>query len=217
MFRSFVSILLVTLLSTSAVAAEFRLSPVLGDHMVLQREKAVKIWGWADKGETVTARFAGQAKKVTAKEDGTWLARLDPMPPSAEGRELVVASGDLTKRFVDVLVGEVWLLGGQSNMEMPLWWRGDGKTNAEGTRLVLETDHPWLRVMSMPQRASSKPQEDFPQDVPHGEAPAGRWFVSRSRDPGISGFSALGYFIALGLHERPDLRMGAQGHALLAD
>ena len=191
-----------------ASAADLRLASVFGDHMVLQREKPVAIWGRGEPGGSVTIRFAGQEKTVTAREDGTWLARLEPMPASHEPRELVVTGNGQTRKCTDVLMGEVWLLGGQSNMEMPLWWRGDGKRNADGTRLVQDTDHPWLRCLLMPQRAFASRQEGFPQDTRRGEANAGQWFASRSSDPNISSFSALGYFIALGLHEKLGVPIG---------
>jgi hypothetical protein len=98
------------------------------------------------------------------------------MPTSDALRDLVVsgAAAGRTRTCTDVLVGEVWLLGGQSNVEMPLWLRGDGMTSAEGTRLVLGTDHPWLRVMTVPRRAARQPRDAFPRDVPDGDGvPAG--------------------------------------------
>lgn len=208
-FSSLVFVVAVALSASTATAAELRLSPVFGDHMVLQRDKPVKIWGWGDKEEVVTVRFAGQKLTTTVQANGSWLVTLEPMKASADPRDLVISGkGERTQKCVDVLVGEVWLLGGQSNMEMPLWWRGDGLKNAEGTRLVLDTDHPWLRIMTVPQRALPTPQDTFPRDVPHGESEAGKWFVSKSRHKGISGFSALGYYIALGLHEKLDVPIG---------
>ena len=73
------------------------------------------------------------------------LLTLNPMRACPDGRDLVVSGqGKRCLKLVDVLVGEVWILGGQSNMEMPLWLRGDGMVNAEGTRLVMGTDHRWL-------------------------------------------------------------------------
>ncbi len=87
--------------------------------MVLQREKPVTIWGWADAGEMVTVAFAGQSKTTAAGADGKWNVKLDPMPPSSESRGLVVSGTAAHKVEVkDVLVGEVWLGSGQSNMAM---------------------------------------------------------------------------------------------------
>jgi len=89
---------------------------VLNHHMVLQRGKAVPIWGRAEPGRKVTVQFAGQAKSTNAKQDGTWLVRLDPLEASAEPRKLTVRTAAKTVTLHDVLVGDVWICGGQSNM-----------------------------------------------------------------------------------------------------
>jgi sialate O-acetylesterase len=91
--------------------------------MVLQRDMSVPVWGWAEASDRVTIAFGGQSKTATAGEDGKWLVRLDPMPACAEPRTLTVenrtsAIGKL--QVSDVLVGEVWLCSGQSNMEIPV-------------------------------------------------------------------------------------------------
>ena len=100
-------------------AAELKLPSVLADHMVLQRDKPVAVWGWADPGETVTVSFAGQAKSAAADAGGKWSLKLDALTASAEPRTLSVTGKDGRKTEVkDVLVGEVWLGSGQSNMEM---------------------------------------------------------------------------------------------------
>lgn len=114
-----------TLLATLVVgcaslcADDLRLGSPFSDHMVLQREKPVAIWGWADPGEKVTVAFAGQSKSATAGTDGKWKLHLDALPASAESRTLLITGKDGRKVEVkDVLVGEVWLGSGQSNMAM---------------------------------------------------------------------------------------------------
>jgi len=87
--------------------------------MVLQREMPVPIWGWATAGESVTVEFAGQKKTAVADPAGKWMVRLDPMPASAEPRALTVTGGGVVSRG-DVLVGDVWLCSGQSNMGIPM-------------------------------------------------------------------------------------------------
>ena len=101
-------------------AAELRLAALFSDHMVLQRDKPVPVWGWADPGEQLTLSFAGQKKTAAAGADGKWMVRLDALSANAEGRELLVqsATGDRCLKVCDVLVGEVWLGSGQSNMGM---------------------------------------------------------------------------------------------------
>ena len=197
--------------STVLQASELQLAAVFSDHMVLQRELPVRVWGRAVAGAMVQVSFADQQRQVTAAVDGTWQAELDPLPAASEGRELTVTAGEERVSIRDVVVGEVWLLGGQSNMEMPLWWRGDsdGMKNAEGTRLVLGTDHPWLRVLTIPQRAARTAQEDFVPGERDGDGVVtGRWYAAQSRHEAISGFSALGYFLGVQLHEKLGVPIG---------
>ena len=105
-------------LAGGAAAAELQLANVFGDRMVLQRGAAVPVWGRGEAGDTVTVEFAGPAKTATVTAEGTWKLALDPLEASAEPRKLVVrgAAGGQPLAFADVLVGDVWLCGGQSNM-----------------------------------------------------------------------------------------------------
>jgi len=97
-------------------AAELKLASVLADHMVLQRDKPIAVWGWADVGETVTVSFAGQSKSAIASDDGKWSLTLDALTASAEPRVLIATGKDGRKVEVkDVLVGEVWLGSGHIN------------------------------------------------------------------------------------------------------
>ncbi|MFM7070442.1 MAG: hypothetical protein ACKO38_01435 [Planctomycetota bacterium] len=203
--------LLLAASATTVSAAELGLASVFSDHMVLQRDKPVKIWGKTEPNTRVSVAFAEQTKTATSTADGTWTAILDPIAASSQPRELTVTSVDRSVKISDVLVGEVWLLGGQSNMEMPLWWRGDsdGLQNAKDTRLVIGTDHPWLRIMTVPQQVSRQPQDDFVPGNRDGDGVVtGRWFVAEDKHPAISGFSALGYFIAFQLHEKLGVPIG---------
>lgn len=103
------------LLLAAASRADVKLPRVLSDHAVLQRDRAVPVWGTAAAEEQVTVEFAGQKKQATADADGKWSVKLDAMPASAEGRDLTVRGNNvITVR--DVLVGEVWLGSGQSNL-----------------------------------------------------------------------------------------------------
>ena len=87
----------------------------LRDHMVLQRDQKDRVWGWAEPGEEVTVKIAGQSKTAKAGADGTWQVMLDPMP--AGGPHTLTVEGKNTVKFDDVLVGEVWICSGQSNMQ----------------------------------------------------------------------------------------------------
>ena len=119
--------------NVAIVLALVKLAAPFTDGAVLQREAKVPVWGTAAPGEAVAVTFAGQTKATTAAADGRWRVDLDPMPASCEGR--VLAANGVAVR--DVLVGEVWLCSGQSNMGIPFW--GDKcKTsrNRRGGRLA---------------------------------------------------------------------------------
>ncbi|MGJ8725619.1 MAG: sialate O-acetylesterase [Roseibacillus sp.] len=114
--RPFVSLSLVVF--SLPLAAELRLASPFTDHMVLQREMAVPVWGWAKPGEEVTVSFAGQAKGIKAGEDGRWRVDLDPLSASFDSANLTVTSSSREKiALKDVVVGEVWICSGQSNMQ----------------------------------------------------------------------------------------------------
>ena len=102
--------------------------------MVLQRNKPVPIWGWADPGETVTLAFADQKQSATAAPNGRWMIQLKPMKASAEGRTLTVGN-NLT--LTNILVGDVWLCSGQSNMVMPVSKALNGKQEAAAAAFSL--------------------------------------------------------------------------------
>jgi sialate O-acetylesterase len=116
-------LLIVCCLFAHWVAAEINLGPLFTDNMVLQRDKPVVIWGTAEQGETVTVEFAGQAKSGVTGADGKWQVTLDPMPASSEPRKMIISSNSNTPtlQYSNLLVGEVWFAGGQSNMRFGLW------------------------------------------------------------------------------------------------
>ena len=101
---------------TALLATDLRFSKVFTDHCVLQREMPVPVWGWAKPDSEVHVVFADQRKSTTSNEAGKWVVKLDPMEANAKGQELKVTSGDSSISLKDVLVGEVWLASGQSNM-----------------------------------------------------------------------------------------------------
>lgn len=100
----------------AADAKSARVAAVFQDNMVLQRDMPVPVWGWAAPGEAVEVKFAGQAKQATADPRGRWKVTLDPLAASNEGRPLEVRLGDAAVTRKNVLVGEVWVAAGQSNM-----------------------------------------------------------------------------------------------------
>src|SRR5688572_5844440 len=104
-------------ISSLPLHASVRLPAVISDHMVLQSGSAATIWGWADAGEAVTVSFAGDTQKAKANAEGKWSVKLENLKASSEPQALTV-QGNNTIAVQDVLVGEVWLASGQSNMAM---------------------------------------------------------------------------------------------------
>jgi len=99
-------------------APAVELGAPFADNAVLQRDMPVPVWGWCGPGTKVTVEFAGQKKTATAGKDGKWMLTLDPLAASAEPREMLVTEGDGEQRALEnILVGEVWLASGQSNMQ----------------------------------------------------------------------------------------------------
>ena len=177
--------------SGSLSAADFRLASALSDHMVLQREKPVAVWGWADAGESVTVSFADQSKSVRAGTDGKWSLKLDALAASDVPRTLVVTGKDGHKIEVkDVLVGEVWLGSGQSNMAMTV--AGCYHFDAEKAAAKF----PLIRHY----RESSGPAEQ-----PQAEG-KGAWQACTPDT--VGGFSAALYFFGREIHKEVGVPVG---------
>ena len=108
------SILLV--FSTQEGRTEIKLPNVIGSGMVLQRDMQVPVWGWADAGEEITVSFAGQKKTTKTNKEGKWIVKLDPLKANGNASTLTI-KGSNTVTLENILVGEVWICSGQSNME----------------------------------------------------------------------------------------------------
>ncbi len=175
----------------SLQANDFRLGSPLSDHMVLQREKPVAIWGWADPGERVTVAFAGQSKSTEAGGDGKWSLKLESLTASAEPRQLTASGKDGRKiEIKDVLVGEVWLGSGQSNMAMTVascYHLDTEKVNAK---------FPLVRHY----RESSGPS-----DQPQAE---GKGVWQECTPDSVSGFSAVLYFFGREIYKEVGVPVG---------
>ncbi len=114
--RPLFSVIAFVLCIGSLAAGEMRLAQIFQDNMVLQRDAPVPVWGWADPGTTVEVAFAGQKVGTEADTAGYWKVVFEPLAVSNEGRPLEVRIGDATIRRKNVVVSEVWLAAGQSNM-----------------------------------------------------------------------------------------------------
>jgi len=167
---------------TSATRAELKLPAIIGDHMVLQQKQANPIWGWDTPGTKITVQFAGQAYAATAGADGRWTVKLAPANANATPQVLAIAG--TTKRDVqDVLIGEVWMCSGQSNMGFKLNSDWNGDIEAAASKL------PNLRLISVPTVGTQELKTDF----------KGQWKASTAET--AKAFSAIGFLYGRYLHE----------------
>ncbi|MBC2605232.1 sialate O-acetylesterase [Pelagicoccus albus] len=139
--------------------ADITCPPIFTDHMVLQREMPVKLWGTADPGENVTAQFSEQVVSTTADESGNWSLALAPLKASASPRSLSL-TGNNELIFDDVLVGEVWFCSGQSNMDKPLGEQKGQKPTLGYPEVLKDADLPHLRLFVMPRHGVVKNEEN---------------------------------------------------------
>ncbi|MGO8691721.1 MAG: sialate O-acetylesterase [Thermoguttaceae bacterium] len=174
------------------LAAKVTLPNVFGNHMVLQCQRPIPVWGWADKGENVTVTLDGQAKTATASQDGQWSVTLDAIGPGGPHTLKVQGKGN-TIQLSDVLAGEVWLCSGQSNMEMLVRQVG-------GVDFARIAD-PQIRMLVAQRNPAGEPQ---------GNCPA-CWHVSTREALAaeeIPGISAAAYFFGRELHKRLGVPIG---------
>jgi sialate O-acetylesterase len=181
------TILLVALCCCSA-QADVRLPDIFGDHMVLQREQPIAVWGWADAGENVTVTLGETEAAATANDDGEWLVRLAPQ--TAGGPHSLSVTGANKITFSDVLIGEVWLCSGQSNME----WTVNSSDQPEVERA--NAKYSQIRHIKIPKRPAGYPQQDV-------EA---QWTVCSPET--VGSYTAVGYFFGRYLHQQLDVPIG---------
>jgi len=187
-----ISLALFALFPLLPAAAAPRLAALFTEGAVLQRDREVRVWGSAEPHSTVTLRFGGQAKSTTASEDGSWGITLDPMPANAGGRTLEVRENDGEPlRVPGILVGEVWLASGQSNMEWPVRASREEDQQAAAAGAVEN-----LRIFHVPNRLSDR----LEREVDASWAPATPETV---RD-----FSAVAYFFGRELGRELDVPIG---------
>jgi sialate O-acetylesterase len=147
----------------SAFAAEAKVATAtpFADNMVLQRGRAVPVWGTADAGESVTVSFAGQVKSATADAKGAWRVMLDPMPASKENRVLKVSGSANAEEIKNVLVGEVWFASGQSNMECPIWGPSPRYRDGQGAVMTASARRPFIRYAKNGRAWKVEPRYDW--------------------------------------------------------
>ena len=179
--------LLFTLLTS--VRAEVKLPVIFSDHMVLQRGEPVAIWGTAAPSESVKVTFGNQTLETQAGADGKWKVTLAAMKEEAKPADLVIA-GKNTLTIKDVLVGEVWVCSGQSNMQ----WTVAQAANPE--KEIASAKFPSIRMFNLDREVSAQPKDDC----------KGKWLETNPENAGQ--FSAVGYFFGRHLHQVLNVPIG---------
>lgn len=174
----------------ASLRAEVKLPGLFADHAVFQQGVPVPIWGTAEPGEAVTVEFAGQSKTTIADASGKWSVRLDPLRASSVPAELDVKSQNSNLKATDILVGEVWLCGGQSNMQFPL-----SKSNG-GPEAAAAADLPLIRVFRVWQASAQQPSI----------RPPGKWSVCSPSTAG--GYTAVGFYFARDIQPKIGVPVG---------
>ena len=179
------------------LGAELSVAHFFGDHMVIQRDKPIRIWGTAQPGENVRVRFSIRDLTVKADAQGHWRMELEALPVSSQGKALVIRSGDATITYDNILVGDVWICGGQSNMEDEISYVYHGDME------VSSANHPMIRLMTVPQQASPVPFTDMARinefnSWTRRHEKKGSW--SQCSPKAVERFSAIGYIFGKRLH-----------------
>jgi sialate O-acetylesterase len=172
-----------------SIKAEIKLPRILGDNMVLQRDIPVNIWGWTNAGEKVVVEFNNQ--KLTAKADanGNWKVQFKPM--KAGGPYEMKITGKNQVILKNILIGDIWVCSGQSNMEWPLI------NSRNGEQEVQEANYPSIRLFSISRRMGEKPLNDLI---------SGEW--KECSPATVANFSAVGYLFGRNLHKTLNVPIG---------
>ena len=187
-FLATVLSLITILLLTGPLCADVRLPHIFSDNMVLQQDKEIPVWGWAEPAEQIVIQFNNSKVKTKADSDGKWLTRLPPQ--KAGGPYTMTVKGKNTVTINDVLIGEVWLCSGQSNME----WTIAGALNPQ--KEIAEANYPLIRQFDIPNKTSGRPRPDVDA----------AWVACSPQTAGS--FTAVGYFFARHIQKELNVPIG---------
>ncbi len=179
---------LAVLLCAHPASADVVLASVFTDSMVLQRDIAAPVWGGADAGEEVFVVVAGHVESTTADADGRW--RVDLPPMAAGGPHTLVAEGSNRVELTDVLIGDVWVGSGQSNMQWTV------SNSADPDAEIAAADHPSIRLLSVPRKVAGAPADSV----------TATWVACNPAS--VAGFSAVAYYFGRHLHRELNVPIG---------
>ncbi|NQU10124.1 hypothetical protein HQ590_04995, partial [bacterium] len=191
-YHAAVIALLVVLMLAGPAWAELKLATVFGDNMVLQRDRPVPVWGWAEPGDNITVTFAGQTKTTRADSLGAWKVTLDSLSASAVPQELVVQSETESRQSAigNVAIGDIWLCSGDFGVYYEMF------ACANAAQEAAAAQYPAIRLLKIPGKSSNTPLADI----------EGEWRVCSPEM--ITDFSALGYFFGRALHRETGVPIG---------
>jgi len=182
-----------------ADATALKLPAIFGDNMVLQQQQSVPVWGWSAPGANVIVTFAGQRKSTRADANGKWLVKLGKLKASFTPQSLVIEAGD-TKTFTNILVGEVWLGSGQSNMEKPIGRQPGQKPTFNAEQELAAANYPNIRIFQVEKMLSATTRTDLEKF--HG------WQECSSNTLDAIHFSAAAYFFGREIHTNLNVPVG---------
>lgn len=188
-FFAALTILMVATLAATPVTAEVTVSNLFTDHMVLQRDVPVVVWGNASAAEQVSIVLAGKTETTEADDDGRWQAQLPPLSVGSGPHTLVIEASNRIE-IKDILIGEVWVCSGQSNMAFSVSAANDPDLES------LSANFPKIRIISVPQTGSQTPLDNF----------QGKWEPVTPES--VKSFSAVGYFFGRQLHQTLNVPIG---------
>jgi sialate O-acetylesterase len=185
-----VSLIVISFQLSFLVKAEVKLPKIFSDNMVIQRDRPIKIWGWADKNTSVSITFNGQTAKTKANGKGVWMITLSPMSHGGP-HEMTISEKTTSLVLKNILIGDIWLGSGQSNME----WVVKNSNNPE--KEIAEGNYDKIRLFTVEKAMSYSPKEDVK---------GGSWQVCSSST--VGNFSAVAYFFGRTLLKDLDVPIG---------
>lgn len=183
----------------ASATGSLKLPAIFGDNMVLQQGQTVPIWGWSAPGAAVTVKFAGQEKSTHANKDGRWTVKLSKLHASFTPESLTVEAGE-TKVLTNILVGEVWLCSGQSNMEKPIGNQPGQKSCLNAEEELAAANYPNIRLFKLDRVMSATPFDDIQK--------FDAWRSCDSNVLASTSFSAAAYFFGREIHTNLNVPVG---------
>ncbi len=177
------------LLFSFAANANVSVSKIFSNNMVIQRDREIKIWGWASPGESVTVSFNGKSGKAKTSKNGKWLVKIPAM--TAGGPYVMKVSGKNSVELNNILIGDVWVCSGQSNMEWII------RNTNDAVKEIAESNYPKLRLFTVTKAMSYTPKEDLE---------GGTWLECNPKN--VEEFSAVAYFFGRKLLKELDVPIG---------